>query len=333
MDELISQFLYRRSPIGVLIADADGMMTDINPAAAALLGITPDSVIGKYKEGAFSHNPGLLNLFNRTGDHTSDVRLPRRRLATGIASTLPDGRRVVLLHDVTEQRDLESRREALTATMTHDLRNPISALSGYAELVMRSGDLNEDQAYFLRRVEQTAQKLYDVAGELVDLVWLEAGMPLKQVPVELQTAAASAIEAVTPLAQQKSITILVSIQDPLPLVMGDPERIKTVIVKLLHNALLYNEEEQIVALHAWGDADEVCCSIADRGFGIAEDELDLVFDRMFRSKDERVLALPGGGLGLTIARRIVQRHGGELWASSSLGKGSTFTFKLPSAKS
>ena len=135
------------------------------------------------------------------------------------------------------------------------------------------------------------------------------------------------------MAKEKSITIAVSIQDPLPPVMGDPERIRLVIGKLLHNALLYSDTEQLVAVHAWGDDSEAYCSIADRGFGISDEELELVFDRLFRSKDERVQALPGGGLGLTIARRILQRHGGDIWASSNLGKGSTFTFVLPSAKS
>lgn len=333
MDALISEFLYRRSPDGILIAGGDGIITDVNPAAAALLGMTTDAAMGKYPEQAFHSIPALVNLFTRQGDQTLDVRLPRRRLAVGIATTLSDERRVVLLHDVTEQRDLETRREALIATMAHDLRNPISALSGYADLVARTGDLSDDQRYFLKRVQHTAQKLYDMAGELVDLVWLEAGMPLRHLPVDLHAAVIAVIESLTPLAQEKTITIAVSVQDPLPPVMGDADRIKLVMYKLLHNALLYSDNEQVVAVHAWSDAAEVYCSVADRGFGIADDEIELVFDRMFRSKDERVQAIPGVGLGLTVARRIAQRHGGDIWASSNLGKGSTFTFMLPSAKS
>jgi len=333
VDALVSEFLYRRSPDGILLADDTGMISELNPAAAALLGVPPESVIGKYPIQAFKTNPALLNLFNREGDQALDVRLPRKRLAAGIASTLADGRRIVLLHDVTEQRELESRREALSSTMTHDLRNPISALAGYSELVARSGDLNEEQAYFLKRVQQTTQKLYDVAGDLVDLVWLEAGMPMKHVPINLKEAIAAVIDSLDAMAQKKAISILVSIQDPLPAVMGDPDRIKMVIHKLLHNALHYSDDERMVAVHAWGDSNEAFCSIADRGFGISEDEIEMVFDRLFRSKDERVQALPGGGLGLTIARRIIQRHGGEISASSSLDKGSTFTFMLPSAKS
>jgi two-component system sensor histidine kinase ResE len=325
--------LYRRSPDGILLADDTGMITEINPAAAALLGVTPDSVIGRYPIQVFKTLPALMNLFNREGDQTLDVRLPRKRLAAGMAATLADGRRIILLHDVTEQRELESRREALSSTMTHDLRNPISALTGYTDLVARSGELNDEQAYFLKRVQQTTQKLYDVAGDLVDLVWLEAGMPMKHISINLRDVISDVIATLNPLAEKKSISIFVAIQDPLPPVMGDPDRIKVVISKLLHNALLYSDEERMVAVHAWGDTTAAFCSIADRGFGISEDEIEMVFDRLFRSKDERVQAIPGGGLGLTIARRIVQRHGGEISASSSLDKGSTFTFRLPSAQS
>ena len=131
------------------------------------------------------------------------------------------------------------------------------------------------------------------------------------------------------MAQEKQISIFVSVQDPLPEIIGDVERIKLVIRKLLHNAILYSSNEQIVAIHAWGDQQEVFCSLADQGVGIDEDELELVFDRLYRSRDDRVQSLPGGGIGLTIARRIINRHGGEIWAVSSLDKGSTFTFRLP----
>lgn len=84
-------------------------------------------------------------------------------------------------------------------------------------------------------------------------------------------------------------------------------------------------------IHAWVDGDEVFCSVADRGIGIADDELELVFDRLYRSRDLRVEAIAGGGLGLTMVRTIVQRHGGTIWAASNLDEGSTFTFVLPAA--
>ena len=328
-DTLVNEFIFRRSSNGILIASAAGEIEQINPAAAGLLGVAVADVLGRPPEHAFSTNPNLINLFIRPGDQVLDVRLPRRRLAAGIATTLADGRRVVLLQDVTEQRELDARRDAFIATMAHDLRNPVGAMVGYADLISSSGDLNEDQTHFLERMRQTATKLHDVAAELVDLAWVEAGMPLKHVPIELKQPIERVIKQLTPMAEEKQITIVVSVQDPLPLVMGDPDRILMVIHNLLHNAILYSDNEQIVIIHAWGDEQEAYCSVADRGIGITDDELEMVFDRLYRSRDERVQRLPGGGLGLTIARRIINRHGGDIWASSNPGKGSTFTFRLP----
>lgn len=328
-DTVVNEFLFRRSSDGILITDPDGILEQINPAAAALLGVSVDQVLGRAPDKCFSNNPALLNLFSRPGEQVLDVRLPRRRLAAGIASTLSDGRRAVLLQDVTEQRELDSRRDAFVAQMAHDLRNPISALIGYSDLIDNVGALDEEQTHFLERVRQTASKLHEVAAELVDLAWIEAGMPLKHVPIQLKDSINKVIEELAPTAREKQITIVVSVQDPLPLALGDPDRLRQVLYKLLHNALLYSDNEQIVIVHAWGDAQEAYCSVADRGIGIADDELEMIFDRLYRSKNARVQELPGGGLGLTIAKRIVDRHGGEIWASSNLGKGSTFTFRLP----
>lgn len=330
LDELYNH-IFHRTADGILIANSERMIEHANPAAAMLLGMTVDQICGKEAAHVFQKNPALLNLFNRPGEQTNDVHLPRRRLAVGIATSLSDGSRVVLLQDVTEQRDLESRRESLIATMKHDLRNPLSAVSGFAELLDKVGELNEQQEHFLLRLRQTTNKLYEVIGTLTDLAWLEAGMPLKHLPINLGKIIDSVIEQLRTMAEEKQITIALSVQDPIPGLVGDADRIQMVVYHLVHNAILYSESERVVVIHAWSDGHEVYCSVADQGFGIADDELELIFDRLYRSKDERVRDLPGGGLGLTLARRIIQRHGGDIWAVSNLGKGSTFTFLLPAA--
>jgi signal transduction histidine kinase len=304
-------------------------MERINPAAASMLAVTVEEVVGKTVTQVFQKNPSLLNLFSRGGDQALDVRLPKRRLAIGIATTLKGGRRVILLQDVTEKQEMESRREALVNTMSHDLRNPIAAISGFAELIEKFGNLNEQQQKFVTRIKQTASKLYEVTGSLVDLAWIEAGMPLAHRPMHMGSLIDKVVIQLTDLAKEKQITIATSVQDPLPTVMGDPARIQLVVFHLLQNAILYSPSEQTVAVHAWGDTNELYFSVADRGIGIADDELELVFDRLYRSRDERIRDLPGGGLGLTVSKTIVTRHGGDIWASSNPGVGSTFTFVLP----
>jgi signal transduction histidine kinase len=154
-------------------------------------------------------------------------------------------------------------------------------------------------------------------------------MPMPHVPIQIAQIIDRVVEQLTPLAYGRHITIAVSVQSPMPIVMGDPDRIQTAIYNILQNALLYSYSEQTVAIHAWGDDHEAYCSIADRGIGIADDELSAIFDRLYRSRDERVREIPGSGLGLTITKAIIKRHGGDIWASSNLNEGSTFTFILP----
>jgi signal transduction histidine kinase len=326
------EFIFRTSGDGILLTNPQGLMERINPAAAAMLGVTSEEILGKSAKQVFGQNNALTNLFIRKGEQTLDVRLPKRRLAVGVATTLGTGERLVLLQDVTEKRELESRREALINTVSHDLRNPISAMDGFAELILKFGPLNEQQTRFITRIRQTTGKLYDMIGSLVDLAWIEAGMPLEHVPLEMSVLIDRAVNNLTSLAMQKQVSIAVSVQSPMPVIMGDPERMQQVVYNLLHNAIIYSYPEQTVAIHAWADDHEAYFSVADRGLGVADDELELIFDRLYRSRDERVRELPGSGIGLTLARTIITRHGGDIWGSSNLGEGSTFTFVLPTVR-
>lgn len=325
----IYDYLFHSTDNGILIVDSRKRISHINAAGAAMLGMTVEDVVGKTPHQIFYKNRALMNLFDREGEQKLDVRLPRRRLAQGIADTLTSGERIIILQDVTERRDIENRREMLSRTIAHDLRNPISAIRGFTDLVNKFGDLNEQQEKYLLRARQTSSKLHDMIITLVDLAWIEAGMPLGHVPIRLDEAIERGVDDVRSIAHSHRISIAISVQRPLPVVMGDPDRLHLVIYHLLHNAIIYSHQEKTVAIHAWGDEQEVYCSVADQGIGIADNELELIFDRMYRSRDEYVRETPGGGLGLTFARTIINRLGGSIWASSNLGEGSTFTFVLP----
>lgn len=326
---LVSAFVFRSTADAILMMDSDGLIQYINPAAAAMLSVTIEDVIGRSPKVVFRKNQALINLFLRDGEQNLDVRLPRQRLAQGFAQTVGNQQRVVLLQDVTEKRDIENRREMLSTTIAHDLRNQISAIGGFADLVARFGDLNTHQEKYITRVRQTTTKIHEVVKSLVDLAWIEAGMPLNHVPIRFDNIIQQAVKNNNSLAQKQKIGLAISLQKPLPVVMGDPARLEMVIHNLIHNAIIYSEPESNVVIHAWGDANEIYCSVADRGIGIDDTQLEQIFDRMYRSSDSRVREIAGGGLGLTVARMIIKRHGGDIWASSNLNTGSTFTFVLP----
>jgi signal transduction histidine kinase len=326
------EFVFKTTGDGVLVLDTEGVIERINPAAAAMLGVTVDNVRGQPARVVFKANFSLMTLLDRPDEQAVDVRLPRKRFAVGVASRMADHSQIVVLQDVTEKRDLDSRRDALSHTIAHDLRNPLSAISGFAELVVKFGEINPQQEKFLTRIRQTAAKMHDMAKPLVDLAWIEAGMPLAHRPIQMSDIIQSVVGELSALAQSRKITIVISLQRPMPLMMGDPERMRVVVYNLLHNAVSYSHPEQPIMIHAWSDEQEIYCSVTDRGIGIADDELDQIFDRMYRSKDDRVREIAGGGLGLTVAKTIIERHGGDLWATSRYDGGSTFTFVVPTAQ-
>lgn len=325
-------FLVQHAAEGVLVTQADGYLVRLNPAAAAMLGISPGDVLGEHIAQVFRHQPDLLRLLLTPGDQQAELGLPHKRIATGFGVDRPAGGRIVLLHDVTERRDIDSRREVLIRQIAHDLRNPLNAVSGYAELVGKFGALTPDQSRYLLRVRETTDKLYELAATLVDLAWIEAGMALEHAPFVLARLIREAITALRDEAQARDVGIAFSIQDPMPTIIGDARCFRQAITYLLENALRYSWPGSNVAIHAWQDGATVYCSVGDRGFGIAPDELDHVWDRMWRSPDPRVRAVPGGGIGLTFARAIVERHGGRIWLESTPDVGTTCTFMLPLAE-
>jgi two-component system, OmpR family, sensor histidine kinase ResE len=284
--------------------------------------------MGRAPRDIFDGYPQLIRILNLNGPAQMDVRLPGNRLATGVAARIED-KRVVLLNDVTEQRELESRREALEKVISHDFRNPLNALAGYADLVIKSGELNPQQEKFMTRIHQTTTKLYEMASKLIDLAWLEAGMPLQHLPVEIAGLTREVMGELSREAQRRNITIINSIPDELPYVMGDPKRLKQTIHNLLDNAIRYSNEGGNVVVHAWHQDDNVFYTVADQGIGISEEEQEKIWDRMWRSSDERVREIPGGGIGLVFAKTIIKRHGGTIQVESDLGEGTTFTFCLP----
>ena len=325
-------FLFQTAAEGILLTDHDGYLVRFNPAAAAMLELAPRYALEQHTASLFKHQPALMRLLNQAGEQQAEITLPHKRIATGVGIDRPAGGRIVLLHDITERAALDSRRDALIRTISHDLRNPLNAISGYADLVSKFGELTPEQHKFLTRIRQTVQKLYDLAESLVDLAWIEAGMALDHRPIELTHLIREAVETLAPLARQRDITLVISVQDPIPTVIGDPRRLRQAISCLLENAVLYSDPDSNVAIHAWQEGAKVFCSVGDQGIGISENDQENMWDRLWRSSDDRMRDIPGGGIGLTFTRAIVERHGGHIWAESELNVGSTFTFTLPLAE-
>lgn len=230
---------------------------------------------------------------------------------------------------MSDDLDPVQRRAKFFRTAAHDLRNPIAALIGYAALIETGRELDDEQKHFLARLQETTLKLHDAASRLLEVAWLNAEMPLQDEPLPFDAIVASAVEAITPFAQGKGIAIdFAPPAEPITLV-ADAERLHAVVYELLRNAILYSGDGKCVTAAVLTENRDVLCIISDEGIGILENERETIFDRLYRSRDPHVQALPGGGMGLTLARKIAQHYGGTITLTSQQNAGSAFTLRLP----
>ena len=224
--------------------------------------------------------------------------------------------------------EAERLRRNLTADIAHELRTPLSNISGYVE-AMRDGLISPDAAV-LDTVHQQAGHLARLVDDLRLLAQADAGeLHLQRTPTQVEALLRSCIEAVRPRADAKEVQLSLMLDEPLPPVDVDPTRIAQAVGNLLENAIVHTPEGGGVAVHAGVAGDVVEMVVADTGAGIAADDLPHLFDRFYRADPSRSRSTGGTGLGLTIARRLVEAHSGSIGVDSTVGQGSRFVISLP----
>ncbi|MDP2949070.1 MAG: ATP-binding protein [Chloroflexota bacterium] len=222
----------------------------------------------------------------------------------------------------------EQLRRNLVADVAHELRTPLSNIRGYLE-AMRDGVLKPDSPTLDSIYEETLL-LDRIIGDLQELAMVEAGqLTLLRRPDDLADLVKRGVAAVRPAAEAKKLALLVDLP-PQPAVADiDPERIGQVLRNLLTNAIAYTPEGGEVSVKLADEGAQVRVSVIDTGPGIPPEDLPYVFERFYRVDKSRSRATGGAGLGLTIAKRLVDFHGGAMEVQSELGKGSRFTFTIP----
>ena len=226
-------------------------------------------------------------------------------------------------------RSLHLRRQ-MTADIAHDLRTPLSVILGYTE-ALHEGKFRGDPAIYAV-LHDEAQHLNRLIDDLRTLSLVEAGelpqwrMPTPPQDLLTRTAVAHAVQA-----EQRGVRLEVAAADNLPLVEVDPERMAQVLGNLVNNALRYTPAGGVVRLAAHADGETVCLTVRDTGPGIAPEELPLIFERFYR-RDKARTANGESGLGLPIAKSLVETHGGTLTAASPPGEGAMFTITLPAER-
>lgn len=241
---------------------------------------------------------------------------------------LPPNEFVLMIRDITDRKRAEEHREDVLRVITHDLRAPLSVIVGRARLLAHafagqaSHELERRSADAIVTCGRTMSAMLD---ELLESVQLDAG-EIRLDRRELSVAA-FVTELIDRVAGEDAPRVVVRVPDGLPAVSADPARLERVLCNLLTNALKYSPPDAPITVSAELDGAELVVSVADRGAGIAAEDLPHVFERFWRANSAR--EREGLGLGLFITKRLVEAHGGRIWVESRLGEGSIFRFTLP----
>jgi PAS domain S-box-containing protein len=321
---------------GILTTDGGGLITSANPAAEALFGYPGGALYGRPVAIVL---PGLrlggaAAARGATGAELEGVRQDGSRFPAelSVSAVASDSGRafVVIVRDVTERRAVERMKDEFVATVSHELRTPLTALRGHVELVLDgdAGPVTELQRRFLQVATQSADRLGALINDLLDVAKIEAGrIQLRKELVDLRAVLRDVSATFRMEAMRHGLTFEEELVE-LPRVVGDRDRLIQVFGNLISNAIKYTPAG-VVGVRARPTYGAVEVVVHDTGVGMTAEEQRQLFTKFFRSRD-RTGPDPGGtGLGLVIAKGIVEGHGGTLSVESEPGVGTRFRVALP----
>ena len=311
---------------GLVMCDNGDRVTSINPRASELV---PGVAVGSPAHGLNSPLPSLAEALAGEVTVARDRDLTLAVTAARLAG--PDGGTVWTLRDITERARLEQAKSDFVATASHELRSPLTSIKGFIELLQTTDaeNLTERQHEFIAIALQSTDRLVELVNDLLDIARIESGQyEVHPGSVDLGETIEEVAALMAPRLQAKRQRLNVEIRDPRPPALADPARMRQVVTNLVTNAHLYTDEEGTITLGLEADAQETRITISDTGRGMPPEDARRIFDRFHRgAADER--KSPGTGLGLAIVKSLVDLHGGAIDVATELGRGTTFTVRLP----
>jgi two-component system, OmpR family, phosphate regulon sensor histidine kinase PhoR len=334
---------------GVMVLDRRGRVLQINPALERMFDITRTEARGHPCSDVFRH-PQLDSLVStvltRHKNEEDEILLhPSGRRLHIEASVIESDREndacaVLVFHDMTELRRLEIIRKDFVANVSHELRTPLTSIKGYIEALLDGAkDDPETSTQFLGIILKQSDRLNLILEDLLQLSKIESGqVQFKREPLHIPSVIERTLAMIKPLADKKGHRLVSFVDNNLPPVLGDEDRLTQVLSNLLDNAVKYTPEKGTITMAAHPVSDDaerptvvtaVELTVTDTGLGIPEMDRPRVFERFYRVDKARSRELGGTGLGLAIVRHIVEGLGGRVWAEPNAPTGSRFVVRLP----
>jgi len=275
---------------------------------------------------------GLVVYRSESGDFSPEVVNLLQAFATQSTLAIQNARLFREIDEKSQQLEIASKHKSqFLANMSHELRTPLNAILGYTELIVDEiyGAVPEPIRDVLERVQQGGRHLLDLINDVLDISKMEAGqLTLSLNDYSMAEVVYTVVTAVESLAAEKGLGLTVDLAPDLPLGRGDERRLAQVLLNLVGNAIKFTEAGA-VQIRATATDGAFAVAVTDTGSGIAEADQQKIFEEFQQADSSSTRPKGGTGLGLSIVKRIVEMHGGRVWVESSLGKGSTFWFRLP----
>jgi signal transduction histidine kinase len=270
---------------------------------------------------------------NRPGEFPAETIELLRTFTTQSALAIQNARLFREIEDKSRQLEAASRHKSeFLANMSHELRTPLNAVIGFSEVLIQRmfGELNAKQDEYLKDIHASGQHLLSLINDILDLSKIEAGrMDLAPAPFHLPSALENAVTLVRERAARHGITLALDLDPRLGELVGDERKVKQIVLNLLSNAVKFTPEGGRISLKAGLADGAVEIAVIDTGIGIAPEDQATVFEEFRQVGSDETRKQEGTGLGLTLAKKFIELHGGQIWVESELGRGSTFTFTLP----
>ena len=322
------------NPDPILVTDQHNRLLLANPAAWTLLDLGSDTDIGQPIENVIAQRE-LVDLLRNTSEENQTVEILMAGKQVYMATTTPiqaEGQRVgrvCILRDVTRFKELDTLKSEFVSTVSHDLRSPLSLIRGYTTMLEMVGQLNEQQVGYVQKILSNVEVMSRLVTNLLDPNRIGAGIGLKLEQVSVIDVIEPVVTALTVQAAQKHIQISTNLPANSPGIEADPALLQQALYNLVDNAIKFNRNNGTVAISAQVRSDRIVFEVKDSGIGISPMDQARLFDKYYNSPQPEWRESRSAGLGLAIVKSIAERHNGQVWVESQLGKGSTFFLAIP----
>jgi signal transduction histidine kinase len=324
--------LIRGMPIPVLVIDAEANVAFRNRVAEQSLLISETDVPLATIAGGSELQAALGYLLNGR-DTIVEVCWPDKRVFSVSISSVSQHGTVVALHDITYLKELDEIKSQFVETVSHDLKNPLSTIKGYATLLTYSKNLSDQELADLGHILDATDQMQSLIVDLLDLARIEAGMGGDVEFCDIGQIARASIDQFELQLKDKQLSLVTDLSNGDARVLANPVRLSQVIANLVGNAIKYTPPGGEIYLRGFNRGTEFWLEVADNGPGIAPVAQAQLFQKFYTVPTENGSETGGGtGLGLSIVKAIIEGYGGRVWVESEVGRGSTFGCVLPQAK-